>query len=101
MGIDGLAVLLEREIIDAGAPKVDAAAQCRRLDRNARGRRDDRLAARRSRLSGGARRARRCRGGGCARRRSGWGAARSRLLRLFLLLLERRLALLPFDLRLG
>ena len=99
MGIDGFAVLLKRQIVDARAFEVDAAAKPRRVDRNMRRGRDHRLAAQGRRLlCDGRGRARHRRRAGLRRRRSGLRRARLRRaglhLRLLLLLEPRFFALL-------
>ena len=106
VAIDGLAILLERQIVDAPAFEVDAAVQRRRGDGDARRSRNHRLArCGCDRGRGGAGHWRRRAGAGCGARRSA-GLRRIRLrraglgLRLFLLLELGLLALL-FHLRIA
>ena len=105
--IDGLAIVLERQIVDPPALEIDAAAQRRRGDGDARRSRNHRLARRgRDRGRGGAGNRRRRGGARCARSRRSARLRRIRLrrarlgLRLFLLLEQRLLALL-FHLRIA
>ena len=104
--IDGLAIVLERQIVDPAALEIDAAAQRRRGDGDARRSGNHRVArCGRDRGRGGAgHRRRRAGAGACARRGARLRRIRLRRaglgLRLFLLLEQRLLALL-FHLRIA
>ena len=111
MRIDGLAVLLERQIVEARAFEIDAALEPRRVDRDVRRGGDDAFAGLRA-GRGGRVRQRRCAGLGRAGLRRAGLRRRDRLRRVarlrrarlqlaLLLLLEQRVAALLFHLRIA